>query len=764
MESLTMSALAALLLVGIGAAASAEGQDPPDLRTLAGQAVEGTDLHWKYAEAVVEWGFEERTGALAYDGWIASTYTQGKVGPLALLPGDAATALTGDLSWTSRPAGRTRRGIVVPLLYTDTAIGPGQTVVTVRTSSGGFSFRPIDLESGPILAPELGFYVAPAAGAMAAADFQRDLAAKGLKTIRQRVREHPEQTWLAAVKALNEGRALPPFPKAPYEPAMSVEVPDPNLQALWRIGAWQILKCCPRIDREDVRKVGKADLFTKQIFEQCRIIEDPKDPRGMVVVPDHPFAPLGIETDRILWALDHLGMHEAARDGISVWLENQRADGALTLGSDIDTRQHQCGALNIPWVMIEHYRLTGDREWLKKESPRLQAAVRWMLDRRKTTMKETLSKDEAAGLQAGTWPPYGLQPRISMGDGDPNATRCYIVNDLIAYRAIRMVGEAVSEIDPPAGGRLLQEAARYREDIARVLEQAIVQAPLVRVKDGTYRSYIPLGIQDHGIRSRLAPKGTDVFGHCGIYCSDITGPSDEVEYALKTGLLALDDPRVDGLFDVLEDVLLTDHPWLRKRKKDYESERDWFSNAGWGYQAGWERLPEYYLAKDDIPNFIRQFMNHCAVDINVTNGRWTFNEHTTFADNDKSFENAIFLTNFRHMLVWENGPALWLARATPRGWLAQGNRIAVKNAPTYFGAATYEIVSDVDHGRLTATISIPSRQAPKEVLLRLRRPDARPIRNVTVNGKPWKAAGPDPETIRLTGLSGTVTVVVADAP
>jgi hypothetical protein len=269
------------------------------------------------------------------------------------------------------------------------------------------------------------------------------------------------------------------------------------------------------------------------------------------------------------------------------------------------------------------------------------------------------------------------------------------------------VGEAVSEIDPPAGARLLQEAARYREDIAKVLEQAIVQTPVVRVKDGTYRSYIPLGIQDHGVRSRLAPKGTDVFGHCGIYCSDITGPSDEVEYALKTGLLSLDDPRVDGLFDVLEDVLLTDHPWLRKRKKDYESERDWFSNAGWGYQAGWERLPEYYLAKDDIPNFIRQFMNHCAVDINVTNGRWTFNEHTTFADNDKSFENAIFLTNFRNMLVWEDAQSLWLARATPRAWLAQGNRIAVKNAPTYFGPVAYEIASDVDNGRLTATITIP---------------------------------------------------------
>ena len=37
------------------------------------------------------------------------------------------------------------------------------------------------------------------------------------------------------------------------------------------------------------------------------------------------------------------------------------------------------------------------------------------------------------------------------------------------------------------------------------------------------------------------------------------------------------------------------------------------------------------------------------------------------------------------------------------GWLQQGKRIAVKNAPTCFGALAYEIVSDVDNGKITAT-------------------------------------------------------------
>ena len=60
-----------------------------------------------------------------------------------------------------------------------------------------------------------------------------------------------------------------------------------------------------------------------------------------------------------------------------------------------------------------------------------------------------------------------------------------------------------------------------------------------------------------------------------------------------------------------------------------------------------------------------------------------------------------FIENFRNMLVMETGNSLWLARATPRAWLEQGKRIGVQNAPTYFGTVAYEIVSDVDNGKIS---------------------------------------------------------------
>ena len=757
MKSSTVCGCVILLLLLAGVQALGATDSPKaDLQKMAGQLATGKNVRWKYLEAVVEWGFGQGAETLSLDGRFESTFNYGMIGKIKPLADDPATTVTGDTSWKS-PASDRRRGIVTPILYTDAPLGPEQTIITVSTSAGRFSFRPIDLESGPILAVECGFFVANALSHITAKQFQKDLAAKNVKTIRERVRQRGEQTFEDAIRAVNTVKTLPAFPKPAYEPAMSLEVPDQYLTSLWRIGAWRIIKNCPRINRADIKKVGQAQLFARQVREHCEIVDD-KDPRGVYVIPDHPFASLGCETDRVIWALDQMGMHAVVRDGISVWLENQQKDGCLTLGSDIDTRQHRFGALNILWVIIEHYRLTGDKAWLKQEMPRLQAAAQWIIDRRKTTMRENLSPKEVEGSKAGTWPPYGLQPKIAMGDGDPAGTRCYLVNDAFAYRSILMCGEALAEIDSTAGSQLLAEAASYRKDILKVLEETIALSPVMKVRDGTYRSFLPQGFQDHGARSRVAPQGTNVYGHCGIFSSDIVGPSAAIEAWLNSRLLSIDDPRIDGHFDVLEDVFLSDNPWLRKRKRDYDPEKDWFGNGGWGYQAGWERVPEYYLMKDDVANFIRSVMNHCAVDLNLANGKYTFNEHTTFADNDKSFENAIFLSNLRNMLLYEVGDTLWLAKATPRAWLEQGKRIAVKNAPSHFGTLACEIVSDADHGKIKATVTLPSRKPARVVVLRLRHPRAAPITSVSVGGKSWTDFDARKETIRLHDVTGTIVV------
>lgn len=992
--SRTRTVLCAVVVYGVGflPTSAAEMATPADVDQLVGQPIPGhANLVWQKAELTIEWGFQQETAAQACDGNIESTHLLGVVGTAQPLSDDQVTTMTGARAWRSPAAAGRRRGLVVPVLYTPVVRGPARTIITVRTSCGSFSFQPLDLTAGPILAPDFGFFIratpqplaapapiaashtvrvpqrpelletklnsrdgdvllngwgsadtpciyahaganrvtllkgaiqlpprsvvvhpgpdrdatigwcsplavtvsvrakvvhahpsggngvewsllqdakggrtcllrgtldrggslaippaaeadrlaavacapgdvlslavgnrgdhtcdttcveltiaevggqgrrwdltqdvvdtiqagnphadalgnrhvwyfsapwqasGPAAGwqpppmkfqsqATTAREYLAELAKHPLQTIRQQVRQHPEQTWEGAMRALHGDRPFPPFPQPPYAPRMSVEVPDPNLTALWRIGAWQIIKNCPRIRRSDVAKVGQSGDVTAA----CTRIDDATDPQGVYVVRDNPFPPLGCETDRILWALDHLGRHDVARDGMAVWLENQQADGSLSLNSGMETA-HKVGALQLLWVMAEHYRLSGDQEWLRQQLPRLKAAADWILNRRRTTMKDTLSPEELAGIKAGTWSPYGLQPRIQMGDGDPQGAHYFYMADAFAYRSIKLLGDVVGPVDRQLGAELLAEAERYRQDLLPVVEESLVLSPLLRTRAGTYRCFLPQGFQDRGPRALALPETVNIFSHCGPYSSDIVGTSAAIEAWLRSGLLSITDPRLDGHFEVLEDTFLLGNPWLRKRKSDYDPERDWFSHAGWGYQSGWERLPEFYLAQDDVPNFLRAWLNRCAVDMNLSN--WTFNEHTTFAQNDKSHGNAVFLSNFRNLLALEIGDVLWLARATPRAWFEQGQKIAVTNAPTHFGTLAYEIVSDVSHGKITATIELPSRRAPQTVYLRFRHPESAPIKSVTVNGEPWHKFDRHQEAIALEGLRGTPIVV-----
>ena len=137
-----------LAMIQAGAVARGEGKAqlaPADLREMAGQPVAGNPrLRWKYAEILVEWGFKEETEQLAFDGNIESTHELGAVGRAKPLPEDKVTVMTGERAWKSPPSSEVRRGIVVAVLYTDAVRGPGRTIVTVRTSSGSFSFQPVD--------------------------------------------------------------------------------------------------------------------------------------------------------------------------------------------------------------------------------------------------------------------------------------------------------------------------------------------------------------------------------------------------------------------------------------------------------------------------------------------------------------------------------------------------------------------------------------------------------------------------------------------
>jgi hypothetical protein len=115
----------------------------------------------------------------------------------------------------------------------------------------------------------------------------------------------------------------------------------------------------------------------------------------------------------------------------------------------------------------------------------------------------------------------------------------------------------------------------------------------------------------------------------------------------------------------------------------------------------------------------------------------------------KTHETGEFLRQTREMFVMERGQELWLAPFATNVWMADGKRVSVRNAPTHFGPVSYEIVSHVATGYIEATIDPPTRYAPSALVIRLRHPEGKPMRKVTVNGQAHTDFDAEREIVRL---------------
>jgi len=568
--------------------------------------------------------------------------------------------------------------------------------------------------------------------------FEQELRLRSLKTVREQTRSHEEQTWEGAVTA-TRGSDLPAISAPPVgnEPPMQVQVPSDRLTAQWNLGTWHLLRHCAT---------------------------NPKT--GKPWFNDYPYGILAAETYLVLSVLDQMGSHQAAEAGFDQWtmLPFDRntlpdhpvglfseghgsmtyAEGPPGAGGHMDGI-HAFGPGSIGWALTQHYWMTGDVAWLKANAARIKANAEWMLRQRRLNSGMVPGGDRL-------WC-KGLQPALQVTPDSGGLWMQFYECEAYYWASINRLAETLAVVDPVGGAKLRSEAEAYRKDLKAAVERSIALSPVVPVRDGTFHSVIPFACYARGPATGAWGWQRDGSGsHVGpLYWDTVQTAAALISPA---GLLSPKDVRVQGYFDVLEDRFLFEN--------QNASDRDWFER-GWQYQGGLERTANMHLAADDIPVFLRSFLNCYAVDILPKDG-YVFNEHAVHGPPDKIFEEAAFLERFRNLLVMEDGDNLWLARGTPRAWLEQGKRISVKHAPTHFGDVDYEIVSDLDNGKINAYLTVPARLPAKEIWLRLRHPKALPMVSVQVNGKSWKDFDATKEVIKLDNLEGVVTVEVRYQP
>ncbi len=163
--------------------------------------------------------------------------------------------------------------------------------------------------------------------------------------------------------------------------------------------------------------------------------------------------------------------------------------------------------------------------------------------------------------------------------------------------------------------------------------------------------------------------------------------------------------------------------------------------------------------RDEVKPFVRSYFNTLAAMLNPeVLTLWEHFHHSGAWD--KTHETGYFLHQTRTMLATERGDELWLAPLITSHWLQDGLAVAVTNALTRFGPASFHLISHVKSGHIEAIIEPPTRNAPKQIVLRLRHPEGKRIRSVSVNGRRHANFDAARECIRLKPAAGALTVRV----
>ena len=429
------------------------------------------------------------------------------------------------------------------------------------------------------------------------------------------------------------------------------------------------------------------------------------------------YGALESESHSIIRGMDLMGQEEFARRSLDYFIHRYDPAGFLTTGYTL------MGTGWNLWTLGEHYQLTHDDKWLKENAAGIARVCDWITSQRRKTMKKGM-------------PEYGLMPPGVMADWN-NFVYYFCLNGYYCA-GLRNSAEALKKIGCPGAEDFLKEASAFKDDILRAYRGTQSRSPVVPLQDGTWVNAYPSQVYCPG------PSGNFFPGEDGnrSWCYDVELGAHQL---VPQGILDPDSREVTEMMDNMEDVQFLSDGWF-----DYPADKnhaDWFNLGGFSkVQPYYCRNAEVYALRDDVRPFIRSYFNTIATLLSTENLSLWEHFHNSGGWN-KTHETGYFLQQSRWMLVMERGDQLWLAPFVTNNWLKDGMVVAVSDAPTQFGKVSYRIESHVGEGLVNVTVEPPRRNPPKEIVIRLRHPEGKPIRSVKAGAVKVSF---DAETIHLT--------------
>jgi hypothetical protein len=463
--------------------------------------------------------------------------------------------------------------------------------------------------------------------------------------------EEARQSW---TKLLNSG--------------MQINVPEPRVNDACR--AWQAYTYINTDKRNGICEIHDGAGFYEEIF--------------------------GYSQALACHAFDMWGKHDDARRYLEALVSLVKPDGLIFLSYGLPDN----GSLLIG--LCEHYRMTGDADWLRKQAPTMVKLCDWLINKRKESLK--LGPD---GKKPVT---YGLIKFTPYCDFREQTFDYY--GDAYSCTGLEHVAATFAELGlKDDAARFAKEAAAYRTDILASMDAAVIEHDGVKLlpmepdtlrllKDGKYK-----GGEYYGLVASMFLE------------SELLPPADP-RFKLVTEAIEKRGGLILGMSEFADGI---DHAYT------------------FGY---WLNC----LRRDEVKRVLLGFYGSLAYGMSRETYAGVEVAHIMTGEPERTLPHTYSGTQqlklLRLMLVQEEGrdeqgrsDELILCRAIPRPWLAAGKRVEVRNAPTSFGPVSFTIESRVDQGRIVVNIEPPQRRLPKSIRLCLRQPGEAPIREATVIGK-----------------------------
>ncbi len=452
------------------------------------------------------------------------------------------------------------------------------------------------------------------------------------------------------------------------------------------------------------------------------------------------YGALESEAQPILRGMGMMGQQDFARRGFDYFIARYNKAGFLTTGYTM------MGSGWHLWTLAEFIDRSQDMAWFKKNASEIARLCKWV-----TRQREKTKRLDADGNRV---PNYGISPPGTIADWGRFTNMTF--QEAHYCTGLREAARVLAKIDHPDAKFLAENAEEYRDCIMDAYRWTQSRSPVTTLGDGTW---VP-----------AQPPIFFIYGEVGGFFPGEDGSrawckNAAAHHLMVNGIMDPCGEEASWMLDIMEGIEFLRGGLNEPEYNPETNRRLWFDLGGFNKcQPYYRRSVEMYAKRDEIKAFIRGYFNTMPSMLSLENLSLWEHFHNGGGWN-KTHETGWFLTQTRIMLMQERGDELWMAPFVTRNWLKDGMQVRCQNMPTNFGRAGYLIHSAANSGVIEAVIDPPVANSadvkrPSKIVLRLRHPDEKPIKSVTLNGRPHTDFDAKAETINVKPGSKQITLRV----